>query len=43
MILINDSGSEGPPLQSRSSLKLPTGQFLNGRPGSKPAQPYEKK
>jgi hypothetical protein len=25
-----------PPLQSGSSLKLPTGQFLNGRPGSKP-------
>ena len=28
-------------LQSRSSLKLLTGQFLNGRPGSKPAWPYE--
>ncbi|MGA2405831.1 MAG: TetR/AcrR family transcriptional regulator [Bacteroidales bacterium] len=24
-----------PPLQSGSSLKLPTGQFLNGRPGSR--------
>ena len=25
-----------PPLQAGSSLKLPTGQFLNGRPGSRP-------
>jgi len=24
-----------PPLQAGSSLKLPTGQFLNGRPPSK--------